>query len=190
MGDDRVDWILGQGLSGALSGDVIRQLLGGVPPLATGLPAVADQVQPNGLDLTIAEIHAFTGSGRVAVDNADRVLPATEPVAWDDNGYARLSPGAYHIRYNEIVHLPLDVMALGRPRSTLARCGATIQTAVWDAGYRGRSTSLLLVANPNGFEVQRDARVMQLVFFTLGRPASEGYAGAYQGENVPPRREA
>jgi dUTP pyrophosphatase len=75
-------------------------------------------------------------------------------------------------------------MALGRPRSSLGRCGATIHTAVWDAGYRGRSTSLLVVSNPHGFAVERDARVMQLVFFSLARPASEGYAGAYQGENI------
>jgi dUTP pyrophosphatase len=181
---ERVDWTLGAAVTGVLPGDMIRSLLDGEPPLATGLPAPGDQVQPNGLDLTLAEVHRHLGPGRLAVSNADRALPAIVPLAWQAEGYLELSPGSYHIVYNETVHLPLDLMALGRPRSTVARCGATIQTAVWDAGYRGRSTSLLIVHNPAGFVVQRDARVMQLVFFTLARPAGQGYAGAYQGENT------
>jgi dUTP pyrophosphatase len=60
----------------------------------------------------------------------------------------------------------------------------TIHSAVWDAGYRGRSTSLLVVNNPAGFRVQRNARVLQLVFFGLGETVVEGYRGAYQGENL------
>ncbi len=75
-------------------------------------------------------------------------------------------------------------MALGRPRSSLGRSGVTIHTAVWDAGYSGRSTSLLSVLNSEGFRVQRDARVMQLVFVGLAAPTTEGYAGQYQGENI------
>jgi dUTP pyrophosphatase len=181
---ERRDWQIGPGVDGVLPGDLIHELLRGDPPLATGLPAPDDQVQPNGLDLTLAEIHRFAGAGRVAVANRDRELPALEPIEWDQAGYVQLAPGAYHIVYNETVHLPLDLMALGRPRSSLGRCGATIHTAVWDAGYHGRSTSLLVVANPHGFALQRGARVMQLVFLKLARPAVSGYAGAYQGENV------
>lgn len=75
-------------------------------------------------------------------------------------------------------------MALGRPRSSLNRCGVTIHTAVWDAGYNGRSTSMLVVNNPAGFRVQRDARVMQLVFFGMAEATAEGYRGRYQGENI------
>ena len=93
-------------------------------------------------------------------------------------------PGIYHITYNEVVSLPTDLMALGRPRSSLNRSGATIHTAVWDAGYSGRSTSLMAVLNPVGFRVQRDARVLQLVFFGLSVEAERGYSGIYQGENV------
>jgi dUTP pyrophosphatase len=184
VAEERRDWQIGPEVAGALPGDLIRELLSGEPPLATGLPAPDDQVQPNGLDLTIAAIYRFAGSGRVAVDNVERALPPIEPIAWDDRGFVHLEAGAYHIVYNETVHLPLDLMALGRPRSSLGRCGATIHTAVWDAGYRGRSTSLLAVGNPHGFALQRDARVMQLVFLKLARPARQGYAGAYQGENA------
>ena len=74
-------------------------------------------------------------------------------------------------------------MALGRPRSSLLRCGVTVNTAVWDAGYSGRSQSLLVVYNPLGFRLQKDARVVQLVFFRL-TGETKGYQGKYQGENL------
>ena len=94
-----------------------------------------------------------------------------------------LMPGAYVITFNEIVNLPKNVMALGAPRSSLLRCGVTVHTAVWDAGYSGRSQSLMVVYNPFHFRVQRNARIAQLVFFELTEE-TEGYSGAYQGENI------
>ena len=57
------------------------------------------------------------------------------PLDFDADGFVTLTPGPYQIVYNEIVDLPNDLMALGRPRSSLCRCGVTIHTAIWDAGY-------------------------------------------------------
>jgi hypothetical protein len=73
-------------------------------------------------------------------------------------------------------------MALARPRSSLLRCGVTIGTAVWDAGYSGRSRSLLVVHNARGFRLQQGARVAQLVFF--GLTGETGLSRVYQGENL------
>ena len=119
----------------------------------------------------------------MAVQNAERQLPALAPLAFDGLGFIDLAPGIYSITYNEIVHLPNDVMALARPRSSLLRCGVTVGTAVWDAGYSGRSQSLLVVYNPYGFRLQKDTRVIQLVFWRLAQE-TEGYQGAYQYENI------
>jgi len=110
-------------------------------------------------------------------------VPDLAPLVFDGLGFIDLMPGAYIITYNEIVHLPKNIMALGRPRSSLLRCGVTVDTAVWDAGYSGRSQSLMVVYNPQGFRLQRNARVAQLIFLRLSRK-TEGYHGAYQGENI------
>lgn len=155
-------------------------------PLVTDWRDLGAQIQPNGFDLTLQEVGRLWGRGAIGADNADRVLPEPRSIAFDADDYVTLTPGPYHIVYNEIVDLPHDLMALGRPRSSLCRCGVTIHTAVWDAGYRGRSTSLLIVTNPDGFRVQRNARVMQLVFFLLTERVEQGYQGVYQGENVAP----
>ena len=109
---------------------------------------------------------------------------AAAPAGDRADDWISLAPGVYHVLYNEVVSLPEGLMALGRARSSLGRSGVTIHTAVWDAGYSGRSTSLLSVLNPAGFRVQRNARVMQLVFFGLATATAEGYAGQYQDENV------
>lgn len=172
-------------LGGALSREQLRELIGSSErPLISGLLDVSAQIQPNGVDLTLREVSRFRGGGSIGVDNADRVLPELEPVAFDEDGWVTLEPGTYHILYNEVVDIPPTLMALGRPRSSLNRCGVTINTAVWDAGYNGRSTSMLVVSNPEGFRVQRDARVMQLVFFGMSEATAEGYRGRYQGENL------
>ena len=112
-----------------------------------------------------------------------RVVSDLSPLAFDGTGLYRPRAGIYMITYNEIVHLPKNIMALGRPRSSLLRCGVNVGTAVWDAGYEGRSQSLLVVYNPKGFRVQKNARITQLVFFGL-TGASEGYNGIYQRENI------
>jgi dUTP pyrophosphatase len=171
-------------LGSALSGGQIRDLIADEPPLISGFADLDSQVQPNGFDLTLAEIHTFGGTGTIAVDNANRILPQLARVAPDHTGIFVLEPGPYHITYAETVALPVDLMAFGRPRSSLTRSGVAIHTAVWDAGYAGRSTSLLVVSNPSGFRVERGARVAQLVFIRLSKMAERGYAGIYQGENT------
>lgn len=172
-------------LGGALSREQLRALIiSRDRPLITGMPDIDSQVQPNGVDLTLREVSRHFGQGVIGVDNGDRALPELEPVGFDSEGWVSLAPGVYHILYNEVVDIPESLMALGRPRSSLNRCGVTIHTAVWDAGYNGRSTSMLVVNNPDGFRVQRDARVMQLVFFGMSEATAEGYRGRYQGENL------
>jgi dUTP pyrophosphatase len=172
-------------LAGVLSREQLRtRIQTERGPLLTHYVDLEDQLQPNGFDLTLREVSRYVGAGHIGIDNADRVLPELIPLTFDADDWVSLAPGIYHVLYNEVVSLPQGLMALGRARSSLGRSGVTIHTAVWDAGYSGRSTSLLSVLNPAGFRVQRNARVMQLVFFGLATETAEGYAGRYQGENV------
>ena len=177
-----------------LNREEITHLLGGSPPLIEGYVALESQLQPNGFDLSLREVARFTthchserseeSSPQLGASNTDRVLPETEPLPFDSEGWLELPQGAYLITFNEVVNLPRDLMALGRPRSSLLRSGVALHTAVWDAGYRGRSQSLLTVHHPDGFRLQRNARLAQLVFFRLATPPEQGYRGQYQGEGL------
>ncbi len=166
-----------------LSRQEIKRLLKKKPPLVEGYIDLEEQVQPNGVDLTLREVALLQSSGRITARNDQRLVSDLSPLVFDGLGYIDLVPGAYIITYNEVVHLPKDIMALGRPRSSLLRCGVTVGTAAWDAGYEGRSQSLLVVYNPLGFRLQKNARVIQLIFMRLSQK-TEGYKGAYQGENI------
>jgi dUTP pyrophosphatase len=167
----------------ALSKKDIHHLLKQIPPLIEDWIDLEAQVQANGFDLTLRDIALPQSAGKVAVSNRDRAVSALSPLVFDGLDYIELVPGPYIITFNEIVHLPKNVMALGRPRSSLLRCGVTVGTAVWDAGYSGRSQALLVVYNSSGFRLQRNARVMQLVFFQL-TGETDGYNGVYQRENI------
>ena len=166
-----------------LSKEDIHQLLRQEPPLIEGWIDLEEQVQPNGIDLTLREVALLQSSGKIAVKNSQKLVSDVAPLVFDGLNFIDLMPGAYIITYNEIVHLPKNVMALATPRSSLLRCGVTINNAVWDAGYSGRSQSLMVVYNPQGFRLQRNARIVQLVFLQLSQE-TEGYQGAYQGENI------
>jgi dUTP pyrophosphatase len=170
-------------MNGVLSREDIKRLIQQNPPLIEGYIDLEQQVQPNGFDITVRDIAMLQTMGQIGVDNGQRQLPDLAPLVFDTYGFMELMPGSYIITYNEIVHIPTNIMALARPRSSLLRCGVNIGTAVWDAGYSGRSQSLILVYNPRGFRLQKDARVAQLVFMTL-TAETESYAGKYQNENL------
>jgi dUTP pyrophosphatase len=166
-----------------LSYDDILALIKSEPPLVESYLNLELQLQTNGFDLSLRSISRLTSCGRLALDNNNRIVSTQQKVDFGPDGIIHLEPGSYSITYNEIVHLPKDIMALGLSRSSLLRCGSSLHTAVWDAGYSGRSESLLVVHNPLGQHLEKDARILQLVFSRL-TGISHGYDGAYQGENI------
>ena len=162
----------------------IMELIRAPEPLIEGYLALETQLQPNGFDLTLREVLGCTSPGETGAGTSPSVLSESMALSFESDGYLRLSRGAYIVTLNEILNLPRHVMALARPRSSLLRCGVAIHTAVWDAGYRGRSQALLTVYNPLGHRLAKDARLLQIVFLYLARPVEDGYRGRFMGENI------
>ncbi len=155
-------------------------------PLVENMVDAAVQVQPAGIDLSLQAIFRFTSEATVAFTQAQTRLPNYEEVEFNKEGLAFLAPGPYKLLVNEIVNVPGNLVGIAHPRSTMLRCGATVNTALWDPGYSGRSELLLVVHNPQGLTLARNARVAQLSFYELQESLgeSEGYQGRYQGENL------
>ncbi len=160
----------------------ILSLLSSSPPLIEEFIDSTSQVQPNGFDLTVRSVTSIRGTGRIDFSNEQRTLPDLIPRDFDTNGWLKLSAGSYIVAYNEIVNLPNNLMAIGKPRSSLLRMGATIESAIWDSGYHGRGQSLLIVSD-DGLEIAQNARLLQLVFFRLSHD-TEPYSGLYQREGI------
>ena len=159
-------------------------MLGASPPLVENLCDVQQQVQPNGIDLTLKEIALLSSPGSLGSGTEGRALSSTSPLIFDGLDCVDLLPGCYLVTYNEVINLPNNIMALAMPRSSLLRCGVSIHHAVWDAGYSGRSQALMVVYNPQGFRLHRNTRIVQMVFFLLSREVAQGYQGMFQGENI------
>ena len=97
-------------LGGALGRENLLALIQGARPLITGYHSIEDQLQPNGFDLSVAEVGEFANGGAI-----DEPTPADPPdvrsLPFDDTGWLELRPGPYQIVFNEIVDLPNNLMA-------------------------------------------------------------------------------
>ena len=162
-------------------GDLIHYLLGN-PPIVDKMVNPKVQAGVNGIELSIGKVEKIASTGTVGFDSQDTKLPSMLEVRMDESTH--LDSGAYKITYNEEIHVPMNFVAIARPRSTLLRLGATVETALWDSGYQGQSESLLLVHNPSGLELRKNARVVQLVFLKGSQRVMKGYSGRYQKEHL------
>ena len=82
--------------------------------VASRLSDVADeQVQPNGVDVTVAEVLEQSEPGRVGTDG--KTVGSREPVATDGDIF-RLDPGGYILQYAETIAVPEGHIGFLYPR--------------------------------------------------------------------------
>jgi dUTP pyrophosphatase len=96
----------------------------------------------------------------------------------------KLPAGAYLVSFNETLTIPKDLVGFAWPRSTLLRIGASMQTAVFDAGYSGKPKCVLIIYNKNGATIHPNARLAQIVFMPLDGEVEKGYSGQYMNEGI------
>jgi deoxycytidine triphosphate deaminase len=154
-------------------------------------PTTDEQVQPNGVDLTLQAVHEQREPGRIGRDGKEigtRHRRPADPVVEGEsidgvterNETYYLPPGGYIVQYAEIVSIPDDHIGFIYPRSSLLRNSCMLDTAVWDAGYEGKGEGLLEVHHD--IEIEAGARIAQ---FVLAEADHEGtYDGSYQGEHL------
>ncbi len=146
-------------------------------------PVTDEQVQPNGVDLTLETVFEQREPGRIGRDGKEVGTRSARPVETlgdDDRGVHYLPRGAYVVRYAERISVPEGHVGFVLPRSTLLRNSCTLQTAVWDAGYEGRGEGLLQVGYD--IEIEEGARIGQFVLAHADHVGT--YDGSYQGENL------
>ena len=146
-------------------------------------PTTDDQVQPNGVDLTVEAVFEQREPGRIRRDGKEiGERQELESEQYTDEGTPTyyLEAGTYVARYGERIAIPEGHVGFVYPRSSLMRNSCMLNTAVWDAGYEGRGEGLLQVRHD--VELAEGARIAQLVFAEAEHV--EEYDGSYQGENL------
>ena len=149
-------------------------------------PYNPDNVTPAGYDFTLDSVQGF-GYKTPKIFTDGKELPHYETRRWFESGGRKmyhLQPGIYMIRFLETVKIPANMMGYMRPRSTLTRCGITLETAVWDPGYEGISHCLMHVLNPAAVEIEHGTRVGHMVLHPKSSSRLHIYSGQYQGEGL------
>ncbi|WP_257299875.1 deoxyuridine 5'-triphosphate nucleotidohydrolase [Haloarchaeobius sp. FL176] len=146
-------------------------------------PTTEDQIQPNGVDLTVEAVFEQREPGRIRTDGkeiGERQEVESEQYTDEGSPTYYLEAGTYVARYGERIAIPSDHVGFVYPRSSLMRNSCMLNTAVWDAGYEGRGEGLLQVHHD--VELESGARIAQLVLAEAEH--MEEYDGSYQGENL------
>ncbi|RLF96437.1 dCTP deaminase [Thermococci archaeon] len=145
-------------------------------------PVEEGQIQPAGVDLRIDELYVFASSGKLEIQRRDN--PSLAKVSPNREGkYEVLPRKSYVFSTIEEVNMPLNLLGVLFPRSTLIRSGVIIGSALVDPGYVGKLHMLMFNSSEFPFEVERGARVAQISFSKV-EGISKGYSGYYQGGRV------
>jgi len=131
------------------------------------------------VDLTIDKVLKPVSSGSITKSKV--TLPEYREVQLENNRWF-LPNGEYIVSYQQIIKIPDNAVGFVYPRSSLMRMGAMLFTAVWDPGYVGKGSSLLVVYNKKGITLEKGARIAQLVLIEA-RPTGI-YRGRYHGEGL------
>lgn len=137
---------------------------------------LVESVQGAGVDLRIDKLFELGGGGFIGKD--DRRLPEV-----NESNFI-LKPKSYYLLVTiEKVNMPDDLVAFMLNRSSLFRCGASLRTAVIDPGYHGVLTVGIKNEGKHIIELERGARVLQLVFTEVSG-GTKLYDGRYQGGRI------
>lgn len=132
-----------------------------------------------GFDLRLASVQLTTGRGSLREET--RKTSSARPLQASDEGTYLLQPSHWYLATTvETMNLPVSLAGVIFPRSTLFRSGVALHTSVVPPGYRGSLTFGLTVANPEGFEIDVNARFCHLVLFEVRRGATK-YRGQWNG---------
>lgn len=138
-----------------------------------------DQVQPNGVDLSIGKIERVRGTP--LVKEGDYSKGTREQIHPNADGIYSVNLGAFVVTYGEKIQIPDDCVGYVFPRSRLMRSGAFLSTALWDAGYEGKGEGFLMPMTR--MRIEHGMNIAQIVFIDADE-AEELYDGTHQGENL------
>ncbi|HLC36268.1 MAG TPA: deoxyuridine 5'-triphosphate nucleotidohydrolase [archaeon] len=147
--------------------------------LIQGFIDLNEQLQQAGFDITLEKVFSFKGKGTIDFDNKERSFPEFKEKEFE-NDFLVLPQGTYKVRFNEKVKLPGNIAAIAQTRSSLLRMGVHLNTALWDPGFEGKGESNLVVSNPEGVRIKKNAKIVQLVFIKLESESKKMYEGIHK----------
>lgn len=138
-----------------------------------------------GFDLRLGKVFKLQGDSFLGID--ERKTPDVELVA-EFNPKKKSSlvikPGEIYLTETyEKFNMPLDLVGILKPRTTLQRSGIIARMAIVDPGYSGTVHPLLYNAGPATVTIELGARYIFAMFMQIEGKGSQ-YRGQWQGGRV------
>lgn len=127
-------------------------------------PIDEEQVQPNGVDLTLGAVFESREPGRISqrgTEVGERQEMAVEEIGEHVPDTFYLPRSGYVVAYGESVAVPEGHVGFVYPRSQLLQNACMLNTAVWNAGDEEAGEGFLQVFQD--IQIERGARIGRLV---------------------------
>jgi deoxycytidine triphosphate deaminase len=138
-----------------------------------------------GFDLRLGKVFKLKGDSYLGID--ERKTPDVELVAeFDPKKVTSITilPGELYLTESyEKFNMPLDLVGILKPRTTLQRSGIIARMAIVDPGYSGTVHPLLFNAGPANVTIELGARYIFSMFMEIKGKGSQ-YRGQWQGGRV------
>ncbi|MBI2054564.1 MAG: 2'-deoxycytidine 5'-triphosphate deaminase [Candidatus Sungbacteria bacterium] len=135
-----------------------------------------------GFDLRLGKLFKLKGRGFLGID--ERETPGVEIIAEynpEKTQSVIIKPGEMYLTETyERLNMPIDLLAVAKPRTTLHRSGIFTRVSVADPGYSGTLHPAIFNAGPVEVEIELGARYINVMFFEIKGEAS-AYRGQWQG---------
>ena len=138
-----------------------------------------DDYQPNSLDLRldkICEIPLALDEGVVGIFGGTKVIPKPKEIKTEELygrfGYV-LQPKTSYIAFvkgnddYDKMKIPNNIAQFYLPRSTLLRCGISLDTALGDSGFEGHLQFLITNNSLNPFFISSNERIATCISFEV-----------------------
>ena len=148
--------------------------------IITGLIDEKNQVQQNGVDLTVSMLFEVHTDEQCVLTEKERVKPKSSQIKLvydDDFGevYKLKAGKLYDVLFSERIALPNDKSGMIIQRSSMNRMWAFVTTGWWDSGFKNRIGAII---RPSiDILLGKDVRIAQ--FVTFDSDAASLYDGVY-----------
>ncbi len=142
-----------------------------------------NQIQPNAIDITCDHLYrnsmiSSASNHKFVLSNDTTTHVVKEQVDPVDNYYKNLLLPVYYFESNLEITIPWGFVAWLVTRSSLNRNGIRVESGLYDAGFKGKIAGTLYNHSGVNIDLQRGARVAQLVFAEA--ETLHKYDGQYQ----------
>ena len=144
-------------------------------------PNFEEDIGGNGIDLRVGTINHIVQNGAVmgCVDDEKYAPTYHQLTPKNDKYYELLSHNFYFVVVDREIYIPEGYCQTYLLRSTFARCGLILSSAVGDDGFKGTLMMALYNSSPQSIYIGKNERIIQALTWKTDN-TSERYDGSYQ----------